>query len=45
MEPLNGAEIPGRCLGLAKPFASRMFLESVDRLLEFETSPADGIAL
>jgi len=45
MEPLNGAEIPGRCLGLAKPFASQMFLESVDRLLEFETSPANGIAL
>jgi CheY-like chemotaxis protein len=45
MESLNGAEIPGRCLALAKPFAPHMFLESVDRLLEFETSQANGIAL
>jgi CheY-like chemotaxis protein len=45
MDPQNGAEFPGRCLALAKPFASQMFLESVDRLLEFETPPDSGIAL
>jgi CheY-like chemotaxis protein len=45
MDPQNGAEFPGRCLALAKPFASEMFLESVDRLLEFETPPDNGIAL
>jgi CheY-like chemotaxis protein len=44
-EPLNGAEISGRCLALAKPFASQMFLECVDRLLESETQPDRGIAL
>jgi|HubBroStandDraft_5_1064220.scaffolds.fasta_scaffold13856_3 hypothetical protein len=30
----NGAEIPGRCLALTKPFSLESFLESVDRLLE-----------
>jgi hypothetical protein len=43
-EPLDGVEIPGRCLALAKPFASHMFLECVDRLLEvgqtFPSAPA-----
>lgn len=45
IDPQHDAEIPGRCLALAKPFASQMFLESVDRLLEFETPPDHGIAL
>jgi CheY-like chemotaxis protein len=33
LDSLNGAEIPGRCAALAKPFSFEMFLESVDRLL------------
>jgi len=33
-EPLDGVEIPGRCLKLTKPFSSETFLECVDRLLE-----------
>jgi len=37
LESGNGAEIPGRCLTLPKPFSLESFLESVDRLLE---SPA-----
>ncbi len=45
MDPENGAEFAGRCLALAKPFASQMFLDSVDRLLEFETPQNNGIAL
>jgi hypothetical protein len=42
MEPLNGAEIPGRYIALTKPFASQMFLECVDRLLGSETQADDG---
>jgi CheY-like chemotaxis protein len=44
-DSLDGNEAPGRCLALAKPFASHMFLECVDRLLESEIQPDNGIAL
>jgi CheY-like chemotaxis protein len=33
LDSLNGAEIPGSRVALAKPFSFQMFLESVDRLL------------
>jgi DNA-binding response OmpR family regulator len=34
LEPLDSAEIPGRCLALAKPFSLEMFVACADRLLE-----------
>jgi CheY-like chemotaxis protein len=37
-ESLNGAEIPGRCVALTKPFSMEAFLECVDRLLESAVS-------
>jgi CheY-like chemotaxis protein len=45
VDALNGAEIPGRCMALTKPFSFEIFLECVDRLLEPLTPPDDGIGL
>jgi hypothetical protein len=42
-DSLNGNEIPGRFLALAKPFSLESFLESVDRLLEPAIPPDNGI--
>jgi hypothetical protein len=42
-ESLSGAEIPSRCLALAKPFSLESFLESVDRLLEPAIQPDNGM--
>jgi CheY-like chemotaxis protein len=44
-DSLNGAEIPGRCLALTKPFSFESFLECVDRLLEPVTPVDNGIGL
>jgi DNA-binding NtrC family response regulator len=44
-DAVNGAEIPGRCLALTKPFSFETFLECVDRLLEPVTPPDIGIGL
>jgi hypothetical protein len=43
LDALNGAEIPGHFITLAKPFSFELFLECVDRLLEPLTPPDDGI--
>jgi hypothetical protein len=42
-ESRNGAEIPGCCLALAKPFSLESFLESVDSLLEPAIQPDNGM--
>jgi len=44
-DSLNGNEIPGRFLALAKPFSLESFLESVDRLLEPAIPTDSGIGL
>jgi hypothetical protein len=42
-DSLNGNEIPGRLIALAKPFSLESFLESVDRLLEPAIQPDNGV--
>jgi DNA-binding response OmpR family regulator len=44
-EPLNPAEIPGRCAALTKPFSLEVFLECVDSLLDRAIPPDNGAVL